>query len=105
MSPEPSSVDGGKGGLVRRDVALASLSFLGGLFAVPTIVFTDGALIVSVILSLIAIGAGLWAIRTQQRPIRAVAIAGFAMGALSLWYTITGWAVSLDIAQALAELF
>jgi len=90
---------------MRREFVLVSLSFLGGLFAIPSILFTDGSLVSSLVLSLLAIGAGLWAVRSERRAIRALAIAGFVMGAASLWYTITGWAVSLNIAEALADLF
>ena len=85
--------------------ALAAVSFLFGLFAIPVLVFTGGSLIAAALFSLVAIAAGLAALRGECRAARAVAIAGLVLGVASLWYTITGWAVSLDIARSLESLF
>jgi hypothetical protein len=83
----------------------AGLSFLAGLFAVPSVVFTGGSLIAGTVLSVLSVGAGLFGLRANDRAPRALAIAGLVMGVASLWYVVTGWAVSLDIARAVADLF
>lgn len=78
---------------------------MAGLVAIPTIVFSGGSLAAGGLLSVGAILTGLGGLRSCRRTARALAAAGFVMGVASLWYTATGWAVSLDIAQALADLF
>ena len=88
-----------------RNLILGVVSLLSGLFAIPTIVFSGGSLLAGGGLSILAILAGLAGVSSDQRAVRTLALAGFAMGVASLWYTLTGWAVSLDIAQALADLF
>jgi hypothetical protein len=90
---------------MRRDATFSLISFVFGLFAIPTLVFAGGSLILAGLMAVAAIGAGMLGMGTNSRAIRALAIAGFAMGVAALWYTITGWAVSLDIAAAIGSLF
>jgi len=90
---------------VSRDAVLAGLSALSGVFAIPALVFSGGSLVASAVLSIVAIGSALVGLRTHSLRLRVLSIAGLILGIASLWYTITGWAVSLDIAQAIADLF
>ena len=90
---------------MRRDLIAAAASFIFGLFAVPILVFSGGSLLLAALSAVASIGAGLIGIRSEDRAFRILSIAGFAMGTASLWYTITGWAVSLDIAASIEALF
>ena len=91
--------------VVQRDAALATAGFLFGLFAIPVLVFSGGSLLLAAVLAVAAVSASLASVGSPSPAIRALAWAGFVMGAGSLWYTITGWAVSLDIAEAIGSLF
>lgn len=88
-----------------RTRILSLLSFLCGLFAIPALVLADGSLILSAVLAIAAIGTGLAEISARSARLRALAISGFAMGVAALWYTITGWAIGLDIASSIESLF
>ena len=88
-----------------RDLVLGGLSLAAGLFGIPAIVLTGELLVVSGILALIAIVAGLLVIRSSAPPIRALSIAGFVLGVLTLWYVITGLAVGWSIATSIELLF
>jgi hypothetical protein len=90
---------------MRRDLVLGVASLVSGLFAIPSIVFSGGSLLAGAALALLAVLLGLGGLRSERRPLRALAIAGFVLGVASLWYALTGWAVSLDIAQAVSDLF
>lgn len=90
---------------MRRDLICSLASFLFGLFAIPILVFTGGSLLGGAAFGLAAIGSAAAAMRTDVRSIRAFAWAGFVMGVAGLWYAITGWAVSLDIAASIESLF
>ena len=88
-----------------RDLVLGGLSLAAGLFGIPAIVLTGELLIVSGILALIAVVAGLIVIRSSAPSIRALSIAGFVLGVLTLWYVITGLAVGWSIATSIESLF
>ena len=89
---------------MRRDSIYSLASFLFGLFAIPILVFTGGSVPVGAAFGLVAIGTVAAAMRTDVRSIRAFAWAGFVMGVAGLWYAVTGWAVSLDIAASIESL-
>ena len=88
-----------------RDLVLGGLSLAAGLFGIPAIVLTGELLIVSGILALIAIVAGLLAIRSTTPAVRALSIAGFVLGVLTLWYVITGLALGWSISTSIESLF
>lgn len=90
---------------MQKDAVLATAGFLFGLFAIPVLVFSGGSLVLAAVFAVAAISASLIAMGSASRPIRALAWAGFVMGTAGLWYTITGWAVALDIAEAIGALF
>jgi len=90
---------------MRKDLIAAVASFLLGLFALPVLVFTGGSLLLAALFSVGAVVLGLIGIGSNRRAVKALAIAGFVMGVAALWYTITGWAVSLDIAASIQALF
>ncbi len=90
---------------MRRDLICGVGSFLFGLFAIPVLVLTGGSLLVGAFLSLVALVAGLVGVGSDSRGVRALAISGFAMGVGGPWYTITGWAVGLNIAASIESLF
>jgi len=91
--------------LVRSDLVCSLVSFLFGLFAIPVLVFSGGSLLLAVLFGAVAIGAGMAAMKTASPALRALSWAGFVMGVADLWYAVTGWAVSLDIAASIESLF
>jgi len=88
-----------------RDLALGVLSLAAGLFGIPTIVLTGEMLIVSGILALVAVVAGLIVMRSRAPAVRALSIAGFVLGVATLWYVITGLALGRSISTTIESLF
>lgn len=89
----------------RRELVLGWLSLASGLFGIPAVILTGELLVVSGILALIAIVAGLLVIRSKAPAVKALSIAGFVLGVVTLWYVITGWAVGRSIATTIESLF
>ena len=89
----------------RRALALGTLSLAAGLFGIPAIVLTGEMLIVSGVLALVALGAGLSSMRSRAAPAKALAIAGFVLGVVTLWYVITGLALGWSISNSIEGLF
>ncbi len=88
-----------------RDLALAVLSLVSGLFGIPAIVLTGEMLIVSGILAAVAVIAGLLVMRSKTPAVRALSIAGFVLGVLTLWYVVTGLAIGWSIATTIESFF
>lgn len=89
----------------RRDLALGVLSLASGLFGIPAIVLTGELLIVSGLLAIVAVIAGLLAMRSRTPPVKALSIAGFVLGVVTLWYVITGLAIGRSIATTIESFF
>ncbi len=88
-----------------RDLALGVLSLASGLFGIPAIVLTGEMLIVSAILAVVAVIAGLLVMRSKTPAVKALSIAGFVLGVVTLWYVITGSAVGWSIATTIESVF
>ncbi|MGB2982625.1 MAG: hypothetical protein WBC63_02055 [Candidatus Bipolaricaulia bacterium] len=90
---------------MQKEVAFSIAGFLFGLFAIPVLVFSGGSLLLGALFCVVAIGTSMAGMAAGSRTLRALTISGFAMGVAGLWYTITGWAVSLNIAASIESLF
>jgi len=88
-----------------RELAFGSLSLAAGLFGIPAIVLTGEMLIISGILAVVAIASGLAVMRSKTSAVRALSIAGFVIGVLTLWYVITGLALGWSIGTAIESFF
>jgi hypothetical protein len=87
------------------DLAVGALSSASGLFGIPAVVLTGELLVVSGVLALVAIAAGLVGLRSRAPAAKALSIAGFALGVVTLWYVITGWAIGWSIATTIESFF
>jgi hypothetical protein len=88
-----------------RELAFGSLSLAAGLFGIPAIVLTGEMLIISGILAVVAIASGLAVMRSKTSAVRALSIAGFIIGVLTLWYVITGLALGWSIGTVIESFF
>ena len=88
-----------------RDLALGALSLAAGLFGIPAIVLTGEMLVVSGLLALVAVVAGLSVMSSKTAAAKALSIAGFVLGVATLWYVIAGLALGRSFATAIESLF
>ena len=88
-----------------RDLALGALSLAAGLFGIPAIVLTGEMLIVSGIVAIAAIIVGLLVMGSKKSAVKALSIAGFVLGVVTLWYVIIGLAVGWSITTTIESLF
>jgi len=70
----------------RRDLGLGVLSLAPGTSGIPATVLTGELLVVSGVPAIGAVIAGLLAMRSAAPAVKALSIAGFALGVVTVWY-------------------